>query len=457
METGAAALAREEKQAATADAPRRYRPHGRMALPGIIRFVTLYAAELAVNLPAIFRLRAWYRQVKSERSAEPMVACVGDNLDEVNGIALSLRIMLRELRSKGRQVYIFGTAFHTKPPRRDGPDDSVEMAEGRYSLDQAGYAASEVALMRIDRFIDFLRRNPVDVIEFQTPGTVSFLCLVVARAAGIKTLSHYRTDILTYSRLLVKNRLGVWIINTWTVVLTRLMGPVIVPSEAYRAKVAEMGIAPKRIHKLPRGVDLSKFHPSKAANGAWQRLGLPGTGLKLLYVGRVSREKNLDAMADIFPSLAARIPGLSLTVVGDGPYRQGLAERFRGRMDVHFTGVVQGEDLAGVFASADILVFPSLTDTFGNSVVEALASGIPCVTSNEGGPREIITDGECGSVFDPRVPGDLEDKVFALASDPERLRSFKAKARERALEFTYDHAAEAFWDFYRAYHNNQLN
>jgi glycosyltransferase involved in cell wall biosynthesis len=456
METGAAALAREKTQTAPADRPRWYRPHGRMALPGIGRFVFLYGAEILASLPALFRLRAWYRQVKAEPAAEPMVACVGDNLDEVNGIALSLRIMLRELRGKGREVFIFGTAFHTKPPRRDGPDDSVEMAAGRFSLDQAGYAASEVALMRIDGFIDFLRRHPVDIIEFQTPGTVSFLCMVVARAAGIKTLSHYRTDILTYSRLLVKNRLGVWLINTWTVIMTRLMGPVIVPSEAYRAKVAEMGIPAHRIHKLPRGVDLSKFHPDKAGNGAWERLGLPATGIRLIYVGRVSREKNLDALADVFPSLAARLPGVKLVIVGDGPYREGLADRFRGRDDVFFTDVVQGEDLAGLFASADILVFPSLTDTFGNSVVEALASGIPCVTSNEGGPREIIIDGGCGLIFDPGVAGDLERKILSLASDPDRLASFKAKARERALEFTYDHAAEAFWDFYRAYHHNQI-
>jgi glycosyltransferase involved in cell wall biosynthesis len=79
------------------------------------------------------------------------------------------------------------------------------------------------------------------------------------------------------------------------------------------------------------------------------------------------------------------------------------------------------------------------------------------VTSNEGGPREIIIEGECGMIFDPKVPGDLEEKVFALASDPDRLKSFKVKARERALEFTYDHSAEAFWNFYRAYHTHQIH
>jgi glycosyltransferase involved in cell wall biosynthesis len=85
-----------------------------------------------------------------------------------------------------------------------------------------------------------------------------------------------------------------------------------------------------------------------------------------------------------------------------------------------------------------------------------LASGVPCVTSNEGGPREIIIEGECGMIFDPRVPGDLEEKILFIASDPDRLQSFKAKARERALEFTYDHAAEAFWNFYRAYHDQRI-
>lgn len=427
-----------------------------MALPGIFRFVFLYAAEFLINVPALFRLRAWYRQIKDQPAAEPVVACVGENLDEVNGIALSSRIMLRELRKKGRSVYIFGTAFHLKPPRVEGPDGSVVMAPGRFSMDQAGYAASEVAMLKLGSFLAFLRAHPVDVIEFQTPGPVSVQCLVAAKAAGIKTLSHYRTDILTYSRLLVKNRLGVWIINTWTILMTRWMGPVVVPSEAYRKKVGEMGVPDHRIHKLPRGVDFTNFHPDKAANGAWGRLGLPEGGFKLIYVGRISKEKNLDALADAYAGLEARIPDLSLTVVGDGPYKAGLEERFAGKPRVRFTGVVQGEDLAGVFASADLLVFPSLTDTFGNSVVEALASGIPCVTSNEGGPQEIIIDGECGLVFDPATPGDLEGKIISLACDPERMRAFKSKARERALHFTYDRSAEAFWDFYRRYHRGRL-
>jgi glycosyltransferase involved in cell wall biosynthesis len=427
-----------------------------MALPGIARFVVLYALEFLINVPAMYSLRAWYRMAKSVPSPEPMVACVGENLDEINGIALTSRIMLRELRKAGKRVYIFGTAFHEKQPRAEGPEGSVVMAPGRFSMDQAGYPASEVAMLKLDSFIRFLREHPVDIIEFQTPGPVSVQCLVVARFAGIKTLSHYRTDIITYARLLVKNRLGVWIIDTWTTLMTRWMGPVVVPSEAYRTKVRGMGIPDARIYKLPRGVDFKNFHPDKAAGGAWIAAGLPKDGIKLLYVGRVSREKNLDVLADAFPSLAARVPGLSLTIVGAGPYLEGLKARFAGRKDVHFTGVVHGDSLSGIFASADMLVFPSLTDTFGNSVVEALASGVPCITSDEGGPMEIIVDGECGLVFAHKVAGDLETKILSLALDPPRLLAFKSKARERAMLFTYDRSAQAFWDFYTRFHHDQL-
>ncbi len=433
-----------------------HRPHEPMTLSGILRFLFLYALEFAINLPGLLALRAWYRKAKAVRSDEPMVACVGENLDEVNGIALTSRIMLRKLREDGKQVFLFGTAFHANPPRTEDPDGRVIMAPGRFSMEQAGYAASEVAMLKLDSFIKFIRRHPVDLIEFQTPGPVSAQCLVVAKIVGIKTLSHYRTDILTYSRLLVKNRLGVWIINTWTILMTRWMGPVVVPSEAYREKVGAMGVPLSRIYKLPRGVDFRNFHPDKAGNGTWSALGLPQGGVKLLYVGRISKEKNLDPLADAFPSLAAEIRGLSLTIVGDGPYRTGLEARFAGRGDVKFTGVAHGESLSGIFAGADILVFPSLTDTFGNSVVEALASGIPCVTSDQGGPREIIVDGESGLVFDHKIKGDLESKILALAGNPEKLRAFKSKARERAMLFTYDRSARAFWDFYRRFHNNQL-
>src|SRR5690606_422978 len=152
-------------------------------------------------------------------------------------------------RKQGRAAFLFGVAFHTRAPRREGPDGSLVLAPGRISMHQAGYDHSELAVARIRHFVDFLRENRINLIEFETPGPVASQCLIVAKAAGIRTLSHYRTDIIVYSEVLMKGRLGIRFVQWWTRFFTRLAGPVVVPSTAYREKVVAMGVPAARVRK----------------------------------------------------------------------------------------------------------------------------------------------------------------------------------------------------------------
>ncbi len=398
-------------------------------------------------------LRAQYQSQAKNTQADPIVVWIGDNLDEVNGIAITSRIMVSKLREKGKKIFLWGVAFHKQQPRQEGIDNSVILVPGPYSMDQAGYPHSELAIPYLRTLIDFFKHNRIDIVELQTPGPVAVLGLIVAKVAGVKTLSHYRTDILTYSKLLVKNAPGVWGINTWTILATKWAGPVVVPSQAYAEKIQmEMNIPPQQIVKLPRGVDLSHFHPDKASLKTWEKLSLPSKGIRLLYVGRVSLEKNLALFIPAFTEIVTRNPNVTLTVVGDGPYWETLKTGLAKTGKAFFPGVLTGESLTSIIASADILVFPSTTDTFGNSVIEALASGIPCITSNQGGPQEIIEENKCGLIFDADKPEDFAEKVLMLANNPEKLAAFKLHARERALHFTYDKSADGFWNFYCQYH-----
>ncbi len=417
----------------------------------MLRFVLYFFAELLSQFPEMLRLRFACAAERARRAGaprDPVVMCVSDNLDEVNGIALASRIQLRELRRMGRDAWLFGPAFHTRRPRREGAEDRMILAPGRFSMDQAGYAQSELVVLRLKSFLDVLRAHPVDVIEFETPGPVSTLCLIVAKVAGITTMSHYRTDIIVYSDLLMKNRMGKHLVQQWTRLFTRLAGPVIVPSDAYRDKVAAMGVPPARIRKLPRGVDLEFFRPGLRDAATWVRFGVPDDGPRLLYVGRVSVEKNLAALSQAFLETLKTRPDLRLIVVGDGPYLEEMKTLLEPSGRAHFTGVLRDGTLARAFASADLFVFPSLADTFGNSVVEALASGLPCLVSDCGGPQEIIVPGVCGTVFRHDEPDALKDAILALVNDPGRLEAWRAPARARALEFSYASAAEAFWNFY---------
>jgi len=303
-------------------------------------------------------------------------------------------------------------------------------------------------VVRLGAFLDFLREHPVDIIEFQTPGPVTGLCLIAAKIIGITTLSHYRTDIMTYSEMLMKHRFGKTFVQTWTKLATRWAGPVIVPSETYRQKVEAMGVPAAQIHKLPRGVDLTAFHPRLRDRSLWSEMGIAEDAFCLLYVGRVSAEKNLAPLADAFLEALQSNPSLHLILIGDGPFREELESCLSPSGHAHFTGVLNGEALSRAFASADLFVFPSLTDTFGNSVIEALASGLPCLVSDEGGPREIVIPNVCGDIFRSQESSSLRDGILSLAADPMRLERYRAAARLRAEDFTYENSARAFWNLY---------
>jgi glycosyltransferase involved in cell wall biosynthesis len=427
---------------------RNFRPHFRWGIAGNLLFSFCFFRELLLRIPAFWMARGALRKARAAAGSGYRVVCVSDNLDEVNGIALASRTQLRELRRQGREAWLFGVAFHTRKPRREGVDDACVLAPGVISIDQAGYTQSENAVVSLKGFLEFLREHPVDLIEFETPGTVSTLCMFAAKAAGIPTLSHYRTDIITYSEVLMKGRLGILGVQIWTRYFTRHAGPVIVPSEAYREKVAAMGVPVSRVHKLPRGVDLTAFHPDHRGTAIWYRLGIPNDGFKLLYVGRVSEEKNLEALCTAFTEALDRKPDLRLVVTGEGPYLDAMRRRLEPTGRAHFTGVLHDQDLAEAFASADLFVFPSVADTFGNSVVEALASGLPCLVSDEGGPREIVLQGHCGEIFLHKEPGSLREGILAMAEDPDRLARYRDAARRRAAAFSYEASANAFWNLY---------
>ena len=164
-------------------------------------------------------------------------------------------------------------------------------------------------------------------------------------------------------------------------------------------------------------------------------------------MARVSREKGLDSLLAAFQHLRATRENVELVVVGDGPYKSDL-ERQAQDEKVVFVGYQRGEQLARIYASADVFVFPSTTDTFGNVVLEAQASGVPAVVANRGGPAEQVTPGVNGFVVDPDDAVQMASAIGDLLDD-ESLRQDMGRAeRRRALTLSLRQAAQAQWDLY---------
>jgi glycosyltransferase involved in cell wall biosynthesis len=188
---------------------------------------------------------------------------------------------------------------------------------------------------------------------------------------------------------------------------------------------------------MPRGVDCSAFSPlHRTENDGVLRVG---------YVGRVTPEKRVRFLADIEKALLnAGLNNFQISVVGDGNERTWLEQNLRHGA---LTGVLRGHFLAEAYANMDLFVFPSRTDTFGNVIQEAAASGVPAIVTSEGGPKDLVTPGVTG--FVAANDGEFLQRVVELCRTPERLRSMGDAARERVLGASWDAAFEMTYTAYR--------
>jgi glycosyltransferase involved in cell wall biosynthesis len=192
------------------------------------------------------------------------------------------------------------------------------------------------------------------------------------------------------------------------------------------------------------GVDVELFNPGRASDQMRMRLGGDGKGPLLLYVGRMSAEKGLERLRGPLDAM----PNSRLAMVGDGPHRPALERHFDGSR-VRFLGRLQGEELAAAYASADVFLFPSETDTFGLVVLEALASGCPVVAARAGGVSDILRDGKDGLLFDPNDESALTAAVTQLANPSAMRQLMRWSGRMRAEAWSWEAAVDDLRRNYR--------
>jgi glycosyltransferase involved in cell wall biosynthesis len=207
------------------------------------------------------------------------------------------------------------------------------------------------------------------------------------------------------------------------------------PSNATLEELRRRGFH-ERMRIWGRGVDSELFNPSRRSEALRQEMA-PGAEVILVYVGRIAPEKKVGLLLEAFPKIRERASRkVALVYVGDGPALEGL--RRRGVQGVHFTGYRRGEALAAHYASADAFVFPSDTETFGQVVTEALASGIPAVAPARGGVMDTVVPGETGWLFQPGDVDDLVERALHLVEHPEERRAMGLRARRAAEERSWE-------------------
>jgi glycosyltransferase involved in cell wall biosynthesis len=214
-----------------------------------------------------------------------------------------------------------------------------------------------------------------------------------------------------------------------------------VPTDALKRELETSGF--KHLKVVSRGVDTRQFSPLKRSADLRERWGVRTNDLVVAYVGRIAAEKNLGVLNEAFQAIVRLIPSARLLFVGDGPQRAEMQARWP---EAIFAGQRGGEDLAAHYASADLFVFPSQTETFGNVVTEAMASGLPVLAFEHAAAAQLIRNHVNGvTVACDNAPAFVRAAV-GLAGDPAWRREMGVCARDTACELSWDHIVERFED-----------
>lgn len=365
----------------------------------------------------------------------PRLAIISDTVDHTDGVAIGLRRLVAASTRAGHAMTLIG-------PENPAVIDDVVRVPARLSAQLPFYAEYTWSVPELAPLADYLARS-ADIVQIATPGPMGIAGLLVARTIGMPVIAQYHTEVAEYAarmtgmpiRGVVAPLVG-WIYRRAELCLA--------PSTAVEQRLLSLGVARSRIQRIPRGVDLELFSPAKRDRAVLASYGI-GDGPVALYVGRVSREKNMAGLLAAWAQVRATRPTATLLIVGDGPVRGACTGP-----GVVCAGSLYDDDLARVFASCDVFAFASETETFGNVVVEAAASGLPAVVMAAGAAHEHVRDGETGFVC-----GDLAGFATALgrALDDPHLRAAQGSAaRARATGYDLDHAMRASWAIYDALH-----
>jgi glycosyltransferase involved in cell wall biosynthesis len=400
--------------------------------------------KLNLDRPLIARAERQFASaldLPSTRTApHKRIAWFSDTMNDVNGVSLTLNRMAEVAEAQNADLTIITSVLAEKASR----GSKFLNFEPTGEISVPDYETFKLSIPPALQIIRHLETAGFTGYVISTPGPVGLIALLASRIFHVPCRAIYHNDFPQHVRHITGDEdmeAYAWMFMRWFYGKADMIYS---PSRFYRDQLVEHGFDGARILPFNRGTDLETFNPRHRLENFFEPWGVRDR-IVLSYVGRVSREKNLDMLLTAFLSDNDLKEKTALAIVGDGPYLNELRARYK-HSAVAFCGFQAGKQLARAYASSDVFVFPSTTDTYGNSVLEAQASGLPAIVSNEGGPREIILPGESGIVL-PGHDGDAWRAAMRdLAFDSEQRSRMSAAARARAATRDWTTAFLEFWE-----------
>ena len=347
------------------------------------------------------------------------VALIADGIGSMHGVTHTIE-QIRERGVPGFDVEVIGTD--------PGVDRRLPAA---CELELPFYQGMRLGVPGVPDLVEVLAEGNYDLVHVTAPGPAGIAATLLGRITGVPLLASYHTELATYAGLRADGMLEA-VARAGLGAFYSAPERVLSPSPAADGSLAELGIEGTKVGRWERGVDIERFDPSKADRDAY-----PGA-IKVLYAGRLSREKGVDLLADAFLRAHEADPRLHLLLAGGGPEEGELRRRLGDAAT--FLGWLGGEELAVAYASADVFLFCSVTDTYGQVILEAGASGLPVIAIAEGGPAALVENRHTGLLCRPDADH-VAGSLLQLAASPELrtklgsagVRSARARSWERSM------------------------
>jgi glycosyltransferase involved in cell wall biosynthesis/predicted metal-dependent phosphoesterase TrpH len=386
-------------------------------LPGAVNPLFEALVPAVPYAPATAFLGAEKAKLRDRRGERRRVAVIADGIGSMHGVTHTIE-QIRERGVPGFEVDIVGTD--------PGVDRRLPAAT---ELEIPFYEGMTLGVPGLPDLVEVLAEGHYDLVHVTAPGPAGIAATLMSRITGVPLIASYHTEIATYAGMRSKDGTLEALTRAGLGAFYSAPDAVLSPSPSADGSVIALGADPARIGRWERGVDLDRFDPAKA-----DRDGFPGE-IKVLYAGRLTREKGVDLLAESFLRAYDRDPRLHLLLAGGGPEEAELRERLGERAT--FLGWLAGDELPRAYASADAFLFASSTDTYGQVILEAAASGLPIVAVAEGGPAALIENRHTGLLCRPDADH-LAGTLLQLASSPDLRRQLGTAAARAARERSWE-------------------
>lgn len=374
-----------------------------------------------------------------------------DTLADINGVCRFIQNIAQTAHDTNHDLLVM-TSTRMEMPKVD----NVVNFKPAIAMKMPKYDTLDLAIPPMISMLRAAEEFKPDVIHISTPGPIGTVGMLAAKMMRVPIVGVYHTDFPAYIDELFENRFCSYLCRLLMRVFYKQFRYVFSRSEDYKDRLIELGIDEQRIQWLRPGFDNTRFDASLRDERIWDRFDVKGDSIKAMYCGRVSSEKNLPLLVDVWADVRERVAQagreIELIIIGDGPYRAQM-EKQLSNQGVHFLGFRHGSELASLYSSCDFFVFPSTTDTLGQVVMESQASGLPVIVTDQGGPKEIVDNQHSDSPtafvlsIDDRI-GWIET-MAQLALD-DQLRTKMGQAGIRAMDrYSFVESFKHYWSVHQ--------